>query len=252
MDRPASSSDRERDRHHHRNRPLVALRALGALSADPDDLPKVFTIIESLPGRSPDHLLAGFRACAEGRSLLAAQPRLGARLADRAALHALPEGSLGRAYAELMDREGITPEGIVAASVAGRDEQLDKTPEHTFIADRMRDTHDLWHVVTGYGMDLVGEAALLCFILPQTKSPGIALVALLALVKAKGADRTIMLRGYLRGRKAKWLPAIAWEDLLPRPLTEVRALLQLGPPPRYAPLTTADLRASGDLAPRAA
>lgn len=249
MDRPESSSDRPRDRH--RNRPFVALRALGALSADPDDLPKVFTIIESLPGRSAEHLTAGFHACAQGRQLLAAKPDLGARLADRAALRAMPEGSLGRAYAELMDREGITPEGIVAASVAGRDERLDKTPEHAFIADRMRDTHDLWHVVTGYGMDLLGEAALLCFILPQTRSPGIALVALLALVKAKGADRSIMLRGYLRGRRAKWLPSIAWEDLLAQPLTEVRALLKLGAPPRYEPLTTAELRASGDLAPRA-
>ncbi len=242
MDRPSS----------HRNRPLVALRALGALSIDPDDLPKVFTIIESLPGRSPEYLLAGFERRTSGRQLLAEKPDLGARLADRAALHALPEGTLGRAYAEVMDHQGITPEGIVAASKAGRDETVDKSADHTFVADRMRDTHDLWHVVTGYGMDLLGETALLCFIIPQTRSPGIALVALLGLVKAKGADRRVMLEGFLRGRKAAWFPALVWEDLLTRPLTEVRALLRVGPPPIYTPLTTADLRARGNLAPRAA
>ncbi|HSO32251.1 MAG TPA: Coq4 family protein [Labilithrix sp.] len=235
----------------HRTRPLVALRALAALAADPDDLPKVFTIIESLPGGSPDWMLARFKATDEGRKLLADRPDLGARLADRAALHALPSGSLGRAYAELMDREGITPAGIVAASMAGRNASAEKSDEHRFLADRMRDTHDLWHAVTGYGMDLLGEAALLCFIFPQTRSPGIALVALLGIVKAKGADRRIMRDGYLRGRKAAWLPNVLWEDLLARPVDEVRELLRVGPPPRYAPITTAALRASGDLAPRA-
>jgi ubiquinone biosynthesis protein COQ4 len=233
-------------------RPLVALRALAALAADPDDLPKVFTIIESLPGRSPEWMLARLRATGEGRHLLATKPDLGARLADRAALHALPAGTLGRAYAELMDHEGITPQGIIDASIAGREVSVERSADHRYLADRMRDTHDLWHVVTGYGMDLLGEASLLCFIYTQTKSPGIAVVALLGALKAHGAERRVMLEGYRRGRRAEWLPAIAWESLLDRPLADVRALLRVGSPPRYEPVTTASLRESGLLAPRAA
>lgn len=235
-----------------RTRPLVALRALAALASDPDDLPKVFTVIESLPGRSPTRMLARMRASAEGSGVLAMKPDLAARLADRAALRALPEGTLGRTYAEFADRAGITPQGIVDASIVGT-ERVDGVPEDMrFMGDRMRDTHDLWHVVTGYGLDLLGEAALLCFTYAQTKHPGIALVAALAILKSVPNARPVMTEGYRRGRRAAWLPAIAWEDLLDRPLTEVRARLQIGPPPTYEPVTSAALRGAGFLPDRAA
>src|SRR4029079_6401902 len=137
-----------------RNRPLVALRALKALAADPDDLPKVFTIIDSLPGSSPERMLERMRGSKEGRHLLATKPSLGARLADRAALGALPKGTLGHAYAELAEREGITPQGIIDASVAGKAMPEGLSDDILFLGDRMRDSHDLWHVVTGYGLDL--------------------------------------------------------------------------------------------------
>lgn len=233
------------------NRPLTALRALAALAQDPDDLPKVFTIIDSLPGRSFIRMMERFRATDVGRRLLATKPDLGKRLSDRAALHALPPGTLGRVYAELMDRQGITPQGIVDASVEGRTPR-ERTPDEQFLADRMRDTHDLWHAVTGYGMDLLGEASLLAFIYTQTKSPGIALVALFGALKADASERRLMVEGYRRGQRAAWLPAVAWEELLDRPISEVRELLRVGPPPVYEPVTTAVLRERGDLAPRAA
>ena len=236
----------------HRTRPLVALRALAALSADPDDLPKVFTIIDSLPGRAPARMLARMRGSEEGRRLLASKPDLALRLADRAALRALPQGTLGRAYAALMDREGITPQGIVDASDLGRERSPELSEEQRFIGNRMRDSHDLWHAVTGYGPDLLGEASLLCFTYAQTKNPGVALVAFLGLMKADSAERRMMWEGYRRGQRAEWLPAIVWEELLDRPLEEVRERMRVGPPPVYAPVTTAALRESGVLSPRAA
>src|SRR4051812_48079194 len=103
-----------------RTRPLRALRALAALNADPDDLPQVFTIIDSLPFRAPERMMARMRASGVGRRLLAEKPDLGSVLADRDALRALPEGTLGRKYLELVETVGITPQGIVDASVAGK------------------------------------------------------------------------------------------------------------------------------------
>jgi ubiquinone biosynthesis protein COQ4 len=235
-----------------RTRPLVALRALAALASDPDDLPKVFTVIDSLPGRSADRMLARMRASKDGSDILATRPDLGARLADRAALHALPEGTLGRAYAEMADRAGISPKGIVDASIAGTPDRSSVPQDQRTMGDRMRDTHDLWHVVTGYGLDVLGEVALLCFIYAQTKHPGIALVAFLAVLKSVPNARPLMLEGYRRGRRAEWLPAVAWESLLDRPLTEVRALLRVGAPPVYEPVTTAALRELGAVPDRAA
>jgi ubiquinone biosynthesis protein COQ4 len=233
-------------------RPIVALRALAALAANPDDLPKVFTVIEALPGRTPERLVAGMQSSPEGRRVLAAKPDLAARLADRTSLRALPEGSLGRAYVAFVEREGITPQGIVEASVEGTLD-LEQVPDDVrFAGDRMRDTHDLWHVVTGYGPDLLGEAALLCFTYAQTRHPGIAFVALLAILKSVPNARPVMMEGYRRGRRAAWLPAVAWEDLLERPLTEVRERLHIGPPPAYEPVTSAALRERGVLRDRAA
>lgn len=235
-----------------RTRPLVALRALRALSADPDDLPQVFTIIDSLPGRAPERMMTRMRASEEGRRLLATKPDLAERLADRAALRALPEGTLGRAYAELADREGITPQGIVDASIAGEAKAVTLSEDMQFLGNRMRDTHDLWHVVTGYGFDLVGESALLSFSLAQTKNPGVGLVVFLAILKGEPKIWRPMWEAYRRGRRAEWLPAIAWETLLDRPLDQVRALLRVGAPVPYEAVTSAELRESGVLSPRAA
>ena len=61
-----------------RYRPLSALRALRALAADPDDLPKVFTIIDSLPGRSPEEMLARMKSTDGGRRILREKPALAA------------------------------------------------------------------------------------------------------------------------------------------------------------------------------
>lgn len=44
------------------------------------------------------------------------------------------------------------------------------------VSGRMRDTHDLWHVLTGYSGDVLGETALLGFIFAQTGNPGVALI----------------------------------------------------------------------------
>ena len=43
---------------------------------------------------------------------------------------------------------------------------------------RLRDQHDLWHVVTGYGRDELGELCLLGFTYAQTKNRGVGLIVL--------------------------------------------------------------------------
>jgi ubiquinone biosynthesis protein COQ4 len=235
-----------------RTRPLVALRALIALNADPDDLPQVFTIIDSLPFRAPERMMARMRKSDVGRRLLADKPDLGRRLRDRDALRALPDGSLGRAYLELVEKVGITPEGIVDASVAGKTRTEDLSEDMRWLGERMRDTHDLWHAVTGYGTDLVGESALLAFTYAQTKNKGIGVIVALAYARGDRKIWRTLTDGYRRGRRAEWLPGVEWEALLDRPLEEVRARLGIGAPAEYEPVTSADLRENGYLTARTA
>ena len=224
--------------------PLRALRAARTLAENPDDLPQVFTILESLQGRNLHRIRARMLQSPAGRRLLEGQPDIVDRLADRAALARLPEGSLGRAYLAFVESENISAEGIRAAATQGTVGDVPLPAPLDYVHARMRDTHDLWHAVTGYRGDVLGEAALLAFILAQTKAPGVALVTAIGLLKTRRSPeaRAVILDGYRRGKQAAWLPAQEWESLLALPVTEVRRRLTLGSPPVYTPVRSSELR----------
>lgn len=224
---------RERDRI----RPVEALRALRTLTRNPDDTGQVFRILRALP--AGDRTFRRFRRSPSGQRLLAERPDLLAALNDRDALRALPPGSLGRSYVEFVASEQISAGGLVEASSEGADPDRWIDAEHRYVGERLRDMHDLWHVVTGYGRDLLGEAALLAFTFAQTRTPGIGVIVGHALWKARGdfaPARPIIWQGFRRGLRAEWLPAQPWEQLLPEPLEDVREQLRVGPPPAYSQL----------------
>ncbi|WP_053232028.1 Coq4 family protein [Sandaracinus amylolyticus] len=236
---------------HKKLRPWHAAPAMWRLLRDPDDTRHVFTIIEALSFRELERTRDRMRASADGRRILRERPDLLASLRDRDALAAMPEGSLGRAYLEFLRAEGITADGLVAASIEG---STDVAPmnadelELLYVGDRLRDAHDLWHVVTGYHGDLLGEASLLAFSFAQTGTPGVGFIAAIGWLKAAAIDaRDLIAGGYHRGRTAAWLPDQHWETMLARPLSEVRARLRIAPPPPYEPLRTRDI-APGSLA----
>ena len=229
--------------------PRRALRALRALIENPDDTRHVFTIIESLSGRAPLRVFARFRASASGQRLLASRANILSILKNRAALEQMPDGSLGRAYLAFIDREQISAEGLVQASDEGYTGNFVRGPDFGYVSNRLRDTHDLWHAVSGYHGDLYGEAALLAFIGVQTTNPGVALIVLTALLKTRDPKLVrLVVRGVESGMKAEWLPSIEWEELLPLPLAEVRRRLRIEPVPAYKPVRTSQLRAQGELA----
>lgn len=232
-----------------RLRPRRAWRAMRELVANPDDTAQVFTVIESLSGRAPLRVMERFQREPSGRRLLASRTDVLSILRDRAALERMPEGSLAHAYLAFLDREGISADGLVTASADGAIGASSLGRDFEYVRDRIRDTHDLWHAVTGYQGDVVGETALLAFSLAQTKNPGVALIVLTALARARDAELTKLVTSAFRdGQRAAWLPAVEWESLLALPLAEVRRRLRIAPAPLYTPVRTAELRATGDLA----
>lgn len=226
--------------------PARALRAFVALAKDPDDLPQVFTILQAMSGSAPLRLLKRFRATASGSALLEARTDIVELLADREALRALPDGTLGRAYLDFVESEGISAEGIRDAAARGEDPSVTRPSDLDYLHARMRDTHDLWHAATGYRGDVLGEAALLAFILAQTWNGGVGIIVALGLYKAQSPEaRALILDGFLRGRRAAWLPPQPWEELLALPLSVVRERLRLPEAPVYTPIRTSELRAQG-------
>jgi ubiquinone biosynthesis protein COQ4 len=221
-------------------------RALAALLRDPDDLPQVFTLIDAMSGTAPHRLLRGLRRRESGARLLRERPDIVPMLCDRAALRALPEGTLGRAYLAFVESEGISPEGIRDASVEGEAHGFERPDSFKYLHQRMRDTHDIWHAATGYKGDVVGELGLLAFTLAQNWNTAVAMIIVAGVLKGLGRGKTgLIADGFRRGRAAEWLPAAEWEALLPLPLTEVRKRLKLGPAPVYTPVRTSELRAEG-------
>lgn len=210
-----------------------AWRALRRLVSDPERTDQVFELIQALAGQSGERLYRRFLASADGRRLLAERPSLLEALADRARLAELPPQSLGSAYAGFMREQRLDARGLAdaAATVRDPDEALDA--ERRWFFDRLRDMHDLWHVATGYGRDVAGEAALLAFTHAQTRNRGVGAIVLAAAVigpKSRLRWQRYLLQAWRRGRRAAALPMAPWEELLPLPLDEVRRRLRIQPP----------------------
>src|SRR4029077_304586 len=89
------------------------------LANDPDDLPQVFTIIESLSMNTLQRIADRMQRSASGRRMLASRPDIVDVLADRAALARMPAGSLGRAYLAFVESENISAAGIRDAATKG-------------------------------------------------------------------------------------------------------------------------------------
>lgn len=167
--------------------------------------------------------LARFRSNAEGRSVLAARPALDHEHVDLDALMALPEHTLGHAYAHFLRSRGLTAEAFTPPREI-------RDPDKRYIAQRLRQTHDLWHVVTGYDTDVPGEVELQAFTFGQLRTPFAFFVALGGTVRPKTPQPGLpqrVLRAYRRGRRAAPLCYRAWESRFEMPLAVVRAELGL-------------------------
>jgi ubiquinone biosynthesis protein COQ4 len=218
------------------NRWSTLIDATRKAVADPTDTKQAFRIAHALELGAPARLTRRYRRTAHGKRVLAERRRLLDTLADRERLAALPDGSLGRAYLAFLDSEGITAAGLVQASEDGFGEPL-REGDEALVQQQLRDMHDLWHTLTGYKGDLLGEAAVLAFSFAQTRHPGVGFLALLGLILAPAPEyRQFIVDGFRRGVRAAWLPAQDWEALLARPLADVRRELGVRPVADYEPV----------------
>jgi ubiquinone biosynthesis protein COQ4 len=222
----------------HRIRPIRAVRSMRALIANPEATGEVFKIIEALKGGSLARAVARMRQCESGRRLLAAKPCINELLGSRERLGAMPEGSLGRAYLDFVSTQQLSADGLVAASEeAPRNTALD-ADEH-WMGSRLRDIHDLQHVLTGYGRDELGELCLLAFMTTQTYNRGISFIVFVGRRQFRRRLPDLPVDACVEeGRRiasaAAWLPAIPWEERLAEPLEGLRTELGLQSPRQYA------------------
>lgn len=220
-------------------RPLKAWRHFRQLIADKEDTEQVFHIIESLRDKRFGKAAEAFFATAEGRKQLAERPCLPAMLDDHDTLRKLPEGSVGRAYVDFMEREGLTAQGLVDEFDKFRRGQPRYDDMLELYGNRLRDTHDLFHILTGYGRDALGEQCVLAFSYSQTPSWGTLFIAWAGAREIrKGFGNRYPIYGAVRegqriGRAAQQIAHQDIAALLAEPLDAARRRLGIAEPAVY-------------------
>ncbi len=144
-----------------------------------------------------------------------------------------PPDSLGYAYASYLTESGFDPNFY---------RPIEVKDDISYVLLRLRQTHDIWHIVTGFSTDVAGELGLKAFELAQTRRT-IALVLvsgglLSSLFKAPDTLDTLLDRvavGYRMGAKARPLLAQKWEEHWDLSVTDWRAQLEIEPTPIYIP-----------------
>lgn len=200
----------------------TAAAALQVLRS-PEDTEKVFTLLDGLMTDELQAALAGrLQEHPRGAAALKQKPSLGS--VDVAALAALPEGTLGRSFAGFLQENGLDPALLTDESATHEE----------YVIRHLLETHDIWHVVTGMGPDIPGEAGLQAFYMAQL--PGraggmiIGLIMLRAAFFSRGDQHTILesvARGWRLGREAEPLAGMDWAGQWERPLEQLRAELKL-------------------------
>ncbi|MDC0720743.1 Coq4 family protein [Nannocystis bainbridge] len=168
-------------------------------------------------------LARAWRDSEPGRRLLADRPTLQGRELDLDALARLPEGTLGHEFVRYFRANGIQP--FVTSFPVENDVD--------YLGKRYRETHDLFHVITGYSTDELGEMELQAFVFGNLGVPSAALVLVFSTalrvrrdgVRGFGAYLGRLRAAYRRGRRSRELLSVAYERLWDQPVAVLSAHL---------------------------
>ncbi|WP_416831706.1 MAG: Coq4 family protein [Erythrobacter sp.] len=215
-----------------------AIKNFRLLMKDKEDTSLVFKIYESLPSNDFLPRVKELALSERGEFLRSSEPSLPEILDDHAELRKTPKGSLAHAYCDFMETEGLSAAGLVAeAEKLGRPKYNDLVQ---WFAERSRDTHDLFHVLTGYGRDALGEQCVLLFTHGQSPAHGHLLIgyagALNIKMQVKGSKAPVMGAVNQAKRTGKGAPRLIEQpirELLKQPIESVRAALNIPEPSVY-------------------
>ncbi len=207
--------------------PVLAAKlvmALGRLVHNPSRLDIVFGLTDSLsldPAATADFASMLERPQIR-RACMARQrtPRL-----DLAELDARPAGSLARTAADFFRANGLDPNALP---------RTEPRSDVDWLTGHLYETHDLWHVVTGFAPTVAGELGLQAFY--ATQASGMLPLAILTAgmintlffaSDERNERLAAIARGWRMGSRARLLVGVDWAELLDRPIGEVRQTLGL-------------------------
>jgi len=211
---------------------LGVVRGAIALVIDPSKTESVYDVEDGLRHRRATMLAVEFVKQDPGVAQIFAERYL-AEPPDLEQLGQLPEGALGRVYADYLRDSGFEADFY---------RSLEVEDDASYFLLRMRQTHDIWHLVAGFNTDVPGELGLKAFELAQTRRPLSAVLlsggVLSAVFKAPETIGPLLEQiaiGYRLGSTAKPFLAQRWEEHWERSLDDWRELLNFQPLSHYQP-----------------
>jgi ubiquinone biosynthesis protein Coq4 len=214
--------ERQRRRYYRKNN-LRSLYAAFRLARDPQATKFVFMIGDSQDNIAESERRLGKLTDPFASSALEAMwnARFRAKPYKIEELAKLPADTLGGAYARHMKANGLR-----------QDYYQDMPPRHRmqYLRLRMRQTHDIWHVLTGFGADEFDEVGIQGFYAGQYTSSMAAIIAAGAFLKSVLRGRfgelekhvDAFCEGYCAGKRAESLLAVRWEELWGENLESLR------------------------------
>ena len=209
-------------------RPVHAFVSVIRLMRNKEDTRQVFEIVQALSGRSGRQLFERFTNSEYGRRVVSEPIKLEALLGDRERLRQLPEG------------ENLSPEGLLeAAEEAGIDfKNESQFEEFRRLFLHLDVSHDLWHVLSGYGRDALCELCNLVYTRQQTHNPGFKLIVMIGFLAQKIEQpfqpiQKALAEAKRNALKTNWILEYDVEELLPLPLAEARRVLGIREPVIY-------------------
>lgn len=211
---------------------LMTLKGVISLIKNPNSTMSVYDIEDALIHEKPNQVSIDFILAQPGIEQITQEQYI-APEPDVEQLLQCPENSLGYQYASYLTASGFDPHFY-------RD--LDITDRASYLFMRRRQTHDIWHIITGFDADVASELGLKAFELAQTRSPMSALLVAGGLVRTlfeSPEDLGYLLDrlavGYRMGAKAKPFLAQKWEEYWEKSIEQWRSELNVEVPPSYIP-----------------
>ena len=213
----------------------AALRALRRLLNDKEDTGQVFEIMRALNGTATRDGYNRLLTTVQGGRIAYERQELAAKLMDDAWLDSFAPGTVGASYRDFVRSEQLSAEGLAEVSRLG-ERGVDLQHPYAWFGRRTRDVHDIWHILSGYHRDGLGEACLVAFSYAQTGGLGWALIGVGAVFRTRKGDQPYaraIWQGYQRGKAAAWLLGEDYERLLNEPLEAARRRLNITPATLY-------------------
>lgn len=204
---------------------------------DKEQTDQVVAVFDNLPWRALHDEAAAFLRTERGRAIYQAEPYLPPFLDDHEALRRTPKGSFAHAYCDFMEREGLTAAGMVEATAARSEYYFDDGVN--WYIDRLRDFHDILHIVTGYGRDILGEQCIFAYMYHQRPSPGHLYLAWAGTIMMRVQLRSrapivgALLEARRNGRGCPRIVEQPIQELFSLPLEDVQARFNTPPPHVY-------------------